>query len=163
MGRPKGLLPLDGVPLLRAHVDAFSAAGLPVTVVLGPAVAEHLAALPPGVRVILNLEWRRTQMSDSAWYALEGAGVTLLTPVDVPPARPDTLAALLAADGPAVPTVDGVPGHPVRLDPPHTRVRLDARLAGARHIPVADRDCVRNLNRPEEWAAWLAERRDRPV
>lgn len=158
MGRPKGLLALDGVPLLRAHVDSFVAAGLPVTVVLGPLATEHVAALPPGVRVVLNLAWRTTQMADSAFFGLDGAGVALLTPVDAPPAKPATLAALLACDGPAVPTFAGVDGHPVRLVPPHVRARLDARLAGARRVPVDDPDCVRNLNRPDEWAAWVASR-----
>lgn len=158
MGRPKGLLPLDGVPLVRAHVDRFRAAGLPVTVVLGPLAVEHLAVLPEGVQIIFNMIWTRTEMSDSAFFGLDGAGVALVTPVDVPPARLDTLAALLAAEGTAIPTWQGRPGHPVRLEPPHARVRLDRRLAGAARIPVDDPDCVQNLNRPEEWAAWLRGR-----
>ncbi len=161
MGRPKGLLPLDGVPLLRAHVDSFTAAGLPVTVVLGPRAAEHVAVLPPGVRVVLNLRWATTQMADSAFYGVDGAGVALVTPVDAPPAARATLEALLAVDGPAVPTWRGEPGHPVRLEPPHAPGRLDARLGDARRVPVDDPDCARNLNRPEEWAAWLAERAGR--
>ncbi len=158
MGRPKGLLLLDGVPLLRAHVDAFLAAGLPVTVVLGNEVRAHVAVLPSGVRVVVNLKWRTTEMADSAAIALEGLGDALLTPVDVPPARPGTIARLLATEGPAIPTWRGLPGHPVRLCAPHPRVRLEDRMAGATRVPVDDPDCVRNLNRPEEWAAWLAER-----
>lgn len=165
MGRPKGLLVLDGVPLLRAHVDAFRAAGLPVTVVLGNAALEHFRTLPSGVRVVFNFRWKCTDMAHSAALALEGAGDVLLTPVDVPPARPETLARLLAAPGPAIPTWNGQPGHPIRLCAPHPDVadggrvpRLEDRVAGATRVPVDDPDCVRNLNRPEEWAAWLASR-----
>jgi CTP:molybdopterin cytidylyltransferase MocA len=158
MGRPKGLLPLDGVPLLRAHVDTFRAAGLPVTVVLGNAARAHIEALPAGVGVVLNLLWASTDMAESAALALHDAGDVLITPVDTPPARPDTLARLLATPAPAVPTWNDQPGHPIRLAAPHPRTRLEARLVGATRVPVDDPDCVRNLNRPEEWAAWLASR-----
>jgi CTP:molybdopterin cytidylyltransferase MocA len=158
MGSPKGLLPIDGVPLLRAHVDALRAAGLPVTVVLGPRVAEHVALLPPGVRVVVNLAWARTEMADSAAMGLDGRGDALLTPVDTPPPAAATLRALCATPGPAVPTWRGQPGHPVRLCAPHPRARLEARLAGATRVPVDDPDCVRNLNRPDEWTAWLNTR-----
>ncbi len=161
MGRPKGLLSLDGVPLLRAHVDAYLEAGLPVTVVLGRAAREHVETLPKHVRIIFNLDWARTEMSHSAAIGLAGAGDALLTPVDVPPVRADTLARLLSTPGPAIPTWQGAPGHPIRLCAPHPAVRLDLRLAGATAVPVDDPDCVRNLNRPEEWAAWLEERRSR--
>ena len=47
MGTPKGLLPVDGRVLLRRHVDAFHAAGLPVVVALGAHEAAHRAVLPP--------------------------------------------------------------------------------------------------------------------
>jgi CTP:molybdopterin cytidylyltransferase MocA len=161
MGRPKGLLELDGLPLLRAHVDAYLRAGLPVTVVLGRAAREYVETLPKHVRIIFNLAWARTEMTHSAAMGLAGAGDALLTPVDAPPVRADTLARLLAADGPAVPTWNGLSGHPVRLCAPHPAERLDLRLAAATRVPVDDPDCVRNLNRPEEWDAWLEERRRR--
>lgn len=158
MGRPKGLLLLDGVPLLRAHVDAFRRAGLPVTVVLGSAASAHVATLPAGVHVVYNPRWHETDMAASAALALRDAGEVLLTPVDVPPARPETIARLLEGVGAAVPTWGGRPGHPIRLPAPHPAVRLETRVATARHVPVDDPDCVRNLNRPEDWATWLAER-----
>ena len=110
---------------------------------------------------MFNASWRTTGMSDSAFLGLRDAGVVLITPVDVPPVRLDTLQALLSVEGPAVPTFEGAPGHPVRLEPPHVQMRLDERLRGARRVPVDDPDCVRNLNRPEEWSAWLAEREAR--
>lgn len=154
MGQPKGLLSLRGVPLLRAQIDAFQAAGLPVRVVLGFRIAEHLAVLPPGVQVEWNPRWARTDMTASAMLALRGP--VLLQPVDVPPPRLETLQALLAVASDAVPSFEGQDGHPVRLQPPHPPGRLDLRLQRALRIPVADPDCLRNLNRPSEWEAWLA-------
>lgn len=158
MGRPKGLLEVDGVPLLRAHVDALSRAGLRVTVVLGAHADSYLQVLPEGVEVILNEGWSTTEMKHSAALGLQGKGVVLLTPVDVPPPRSSTLAALLAGTGDAVPVYRGRRGHPVRLDPPHGEGRLDERLARAREVPVDDPDCVLNLNTPEAWAAWCSSR-----
>lgn len=159
MGAPKALLPVDGAPLLLAHVAVFRDAGLAVTVVVGAFEAECRAVLPPDVRVLVNRRWADTHPSDSADLALEGAGVVILTPVDVPPAAPATLRRLLAASGDAVPTWAGQDGHPVRLVPPHPAgVRLDVRLAEAERVPVDDPDCVRNLNTPTEWAAWRAAR-----
>ena len=154
MGDPKGLRRVDGVPLLRRHVDILRDAGLAVTVVLGARAQEHLAVLPPGTRVVLNLAWATTDMADSAAMGLEGLGPALLTPVDVPPARRETLDVLLAAAGPAVPTHGGQDGHPVRLEPPHARARLVVRLRDASRLPVSDPDCMRNLNTPRDWAEW---------
>lgn len=161
MGRPKGLMPTRATGaapcLLRAHVDAFAAAGLKVTVVLGAAADRHRAVLPPGVRVVHNANWASTSLTDSADLALDGLGAVLLTPVDVPPATPDTLRMLLATPGSAVVCHGGRDGHPVRLAPPHPRgVRLDLRLTDARRIEVSDPHCVRNLNYPEDHAEWLA-------
>ena len=154
MGQPKGLLLWKGVPLLRAQVLALQAVGLPVTVVLGCRTAEHLAVLPPGVRVVLNPRWAQTDMAASVALAL--AGPMLLQPVDVPPPTVETLRLLLSVQQDAVPQFAGGDGHPVRLQPPHLPGRLDLRLAGARRIPVRDPHCVRNLNRPADWEEWLS-------
>jgi CTP:molybdopterin cytidylyltransferase MocA len=135
-------------------VDAFAAAGLPVRIVLGPALAAHCAVLPDGVEVVWNARWTSTEMADSVAIGLSGLGEVLLTPVDVPPAAPATLAALLAAEGPAVPTWQGQDGHPVRLAPPHVG-GLRERLRGAARVPVADPEVLSNLNRPADWEAWL--------
>ena len=160
MGAPKGLLDLGGVPLLVAHIRAFRGAGLPVAVVLGARAEDHRRVIPEGVRVYVNKAWETTGLAESASLALADADVALLTPVDVPPARPETLAALLSVKGDAVPTWSGLDGHPVRLTPPHPPgARLDHRLVGARRVPVADPDCILNLNTPEEWARWCAGRR----
>jgi CTP:molybdopterin cytidylyltransferase MocA len=155
MGRPKGLLTTPaGTPLLRAHADVLAQAGCSVTVVLGYEAEAHRAVLPPEVRVLVNAAWDRTDMAASAALALEGAGVVLLTPVDAPPARPETIARLLAAAGDAVPSFEGRDGHPVKLVPPHPPGRLDLRLGAATRVPVDDPDCVRNLNTPDDWDAW---------
>lgn len=154
MGSPKGLLDVAGVPLVCRHVDRFWAVGLDVIVALGAYEAEHRAVLPNGTRVIVNPAWATTSMSDTASLALHDLGVALLTPVDTPPARPETLRALLALEGDAVPTFRGEPGHPVRLAPPHPRGRLDVRLRTAARFPVADPECLLNLNTPADWARW---------
>jgi CTP:molybdopterin cytidylyltransferase MocA len=155
MGRPKGLLlTAAGVPLLRAHADALAAAGCDVVVVLGFAADAHRAVLPVGARVLVNERWDQTDMAASAALALAGAGTVLLTPVDAPPARGDTIARLLAVRGDAVPVWQGRDGHPVKLAPPHPTGRLDLRLAGATRVAVDDPDCVLNLNTPADWEAW---------
>lgn len=163
MGVPKALLDLDGEPLIRVHVRRFRDAGLRVVVVVGAVIEPIRAILPPDVTVVVNPDWESTGPAESLALALALApdATALVTPVDVPPARPSTLRALLAGVGDAVPTWSGVDGHPVRLDPPHPPGRLDHRLVGARRVAVDDPDVVLNLNTPEAWAAWLSRRRRR--
>lgn len=158
MGRPKGLLERDGTPLIVLHVRSFAALGLPVRVVLGAEEERHRVVLPATVQILVNPSWKETGPSESAALALAGVARALLTPVDVPPARPETLRALLAGEGDAVPAWRGQDGHPVRLDAPHPPGRLDHRLVGARRVPVEDPDCVLNLNTPRDWEAWLRAR-----
>jgi molybdenum cofactor cytidylyltransferase len=154
MGTPKALLVHDRRPLVRAHVESFAALGLRVTVVVGAHAAAVRAVLPEGVRVVENPAWASTDPAESAALGLAGLGAALLTPVDVPPAGPSDLRALIDASGPAVLTWQGVDGHPVRLDPPHPMLRLDVRLRGALRVPSGDPARVLNLNTPAEWAAW---------
>lgn len=162
MGRRKGLLPWRGESLLRAHVRRGREMGLEVHVVLGPDLAAHLAELPPDVRWTWNGRYAVTEMLDSLLLGLEGCTDALVTPVDVPPAAPDTLRGLLAAGGDAVPTWQGRDGHPVRVVTPsgeHPRVRLDVRLRGATRVPVDDPAVCANLNTPEDlmaWSDWVA-------
>jgi len=154
MGEPKALLPVGGEPLVCAHVRAFQNVGLRVTVVLGAQAEAIAAVLPAGVNVVVNRAWATTGPAESAALGLQGLGPALLTPVDVPPANDADLRALIDASGPAVLSFDGRDGHPVRLDPPHTLLRLDVRLQLAERIPSGDADRLLNLNTPEDWAAW---------
>ncbi len=156
MGQPKALMPVGDVPLLRLHIDRALTAGLQSWVVLGFRPDAHAAVLPQGVRIVYNPAWASTDMSTSAWLALEtlGAAPCLLTPVDVPPARPEVLRRLSGLPGDVVPTFDGLDGHPVRLAPPHVPGRLDLRLARARRVMIEDPTCVYNLNTPEDWRRW---------
>ncbi len=146
--------------MLRAHVDAASAAGLHVRVVLGPEVARHVEVLPPGVEVVWNAAWARTDMATSAWMGLRDLAWALVTPVDVPPPSLELLEALLRQDGPAVPTHDGRDGHPVRVhaddDGTHPRARLDERLRSALRIPVGDASVLGDLDTPEDWRTALS-------
>jgi CTP:molybdopterin cytidylyltransferase MocA len=155
MGHPKGLLTVDGEPLLLLQIAAFFAAGLQTRVVLGAHAARYRQVLPPHVPVVENPEWATTDMAASVRIGMIGLGTVILTPVDVPPARVDTLGALVMCNGDAVPTFNGESGHPVRLTTPLAAgERLDARLASAQRVAVSDPDCVRNLNTPSEWEAW---------
>jgi len=166
MGSPKGLLPLHGVPLLRCHADALSTRASRVIAVLGREAEAHAAVLPPSVRVVVNEAWAGTAMADSLRLALTEAdvrGAALVTPVDVAPARPETLDALLGAGAPAVPVdANGLPGHPVLLDaatiaairdaPPEGGLRT--LLATARRVPVADPWVARDFDDPESWQSF---------
>ncbi|MCO4746532.1 MAG: nucleotidyltransferase family protein [Proteobacteria bacterium] len=113
MGRPKARLSWDGAPLVLAHVAALGLFAREVVVVTG---AEPLEDLLDGISSVHNAEWERSWPSDSLRLALAArpsATCVLVTPVDVVPAQPDTLRALLGR-GSVVPTdPEGLDGHPV--------------------------------------------------
>ncbi len=154
MGGPKALLRVDGEPLLLQHIRAYESVGLRVTVVLGAEAERVRAVLPPGVRAIENRDWASTDPAASAWLALQELGDCLLSPVDLPPPRRDTLAALLASSGDVVPCYQGRDGHPVRLAAPHRPGRLDQRLRDALRVEVTDPGCVLNFNVPADLLGW---------
>ncbi|MBI4570677.1 MAG: NTP transferase domain-containing protein, partial [Chloroflexi bacterium] len=55
MGRPKALLPWDGVPLIANQVRELRAAGVDdVVAVLGHGAEEIRPHVPPGARVVVN-------------------------------------------------------------------------------------------------------------
>ena len=104
MGRHKALLPVDGVPLLRRHVLSLQGHVDAVTVVLGARAGALAAVVPAGVRVVHNPDWATTGPRESLLAALTGLPAgdqALITPVDVPPAPPSVLSALLAAGAPS--------------------------------------------------------------
>jgi CTP:molybdopterin cytidylyltransferase MocA len=158
MGASKGLLDIGGITLLRAHADAFSSFGIPLRVVLGPSLPEHLRVLPTGVSVVWNARWANTDMAVSVGLGLDGLADALVTPVDAAPPSPATLRALLDASGACVPTFDGRDGHPVRVRGPYPGGRLDRYLQGAPRVPVSDPHCLVNLNDPETLRAWIGRR-----
>jgi len=167
MGRSKPLLNVGGQPLVAVHVEALSAVANPVIVVIGAAAESVRAALPPGVIVVENVDWRNTWPADSLRLALQVADVTgpcWVTPVDVPPAAAETLAALAAAGAPAVPEdPQGRPGHPVFLDAELTasiRAKapedgLRSMLSSTTRIPVSAGDVGVNFNDPVSFRDWL--------
>lgn len=171
MGQPKGLLTLRGEPLLVQHVRALSGVAERIVVALGAQAEAHRRVLPEGVVVVENPDWATTWPADSLALALRQAeldGPCLVTPVDVPPAHPDTLQALIEAGAPAVPTDrDGRPGHPVLLDAQLVRrIRrvapeggLRTLLTRATRVAVTDPDVAWDFNTPERWQAWLQRAR----
>lgn len=162
MGTHKALLEVDGVPLLRCHVDGLRGHTAAIRVGLG-AQADSLAAVLPGdVEVVLNPGWDSSGPRETLLRLSEGlpaAAVLIITPVDVPPAPPRVLAALLQVGAPAVPTHGGKRGHPVVVAAGPLRAALrhgtlrDA-LHDAREVPVDWSDTTRNLNTPRDWSEW---------
>jgi CTP:molybdopterin cytidylyltransferase MocA len=149
MGRPKALLELGGRPVVAWHCERLAGFAERVIVVVGADAERIRAALPAGVAAVDNPSWATTMPADSLALALASSGPVevLVTPVDVLPASEETLAALLAGVGPAVPVdPSGNPGHPVLLDAATASAilrqtpagGLRSLLEGARRVPVAD-------------------------
>jgi CTP:molybdopterin cytidylyltransferase MocA len=163
MGRPKALLPVGGVPLVRVHEAALGAVCGEVRVVVGAYEAEILGVLTPRARVVRNPRWSDTGPRESLLLALEDLpphATVVITPVDVPPASRPALAALIAARPPAVLAHGASPGHPVRVA---AGVALACLRAGGTLRDVlgstptlieAGAEVLLNLNTPAEWSAW---------
>lgn len=166
MGRPKGLLELGGEPLLLHHLRVLGAACASVRVVLGRHHAELLPVLDDLAEVVDNPDWAETGPRESLALALEhpeplpDRARVLVTPVDVPPAPAEVVAALLAAGPLAVPVFRGQRGHPVvvqvgaaRLGLRHATLR--EILACAVEVPVDWPDLAVDFDTPDAWAHWL--------
>lgn len=162
MGRPKALLPLDGVPLAVGHVRAFALRARQVAVAVGASEEAIAAVLPPGTRVVRNPDWATTGPRESLLLALAALELDesdwlLVTPVDLPPAPPSVIDLLLAAGPPAVAAYEGRRGHPVLVRVGDARAALAVgtlreATRDARHIDVGWAGAVMNLNRPADWA-----------
>lgn len=165
MGSPKGLLILNERPLILHHVDALAPFVERVVAVVGSHEAAHRAILEPtDVDVVVNADWATTWPADSLRLALlahPNASRILVTPVDTPPARPETLRALLGR-GAAVPVGARGPGHPVFLDGDLAdRIRqiappggLRAILDGARRVAVEQTDVALDFDTVADWDAF---------
>jgi CTP:molybdopterin cytidylyltransferase MocA len=161
MGRPKALLPYEGGPIVSAHTEALAAFTDEVVVVTG---AVGLAdVVPSPARVIVNRDWATTEPRHSLLLGiadLEPGDEVIATPVDVPPAPANVLAALLTHPGGAAVVIEfrGAPGHPIRARVAHLRAALasgtlrDATAAAAR-VAVDWAGAVETWNTEVEWAA----------
>ena len=123
MGSLKALLPLGDGTVLSACVDNMRRAGAErIVVVTGHRAGELRAALEGSGRpTVHNPRYAESEMFDSLCLglgALESReGRVIISPVDVPAVREDTMARLLEAEGELVrPLYRGRPGHPVVLD-----------------------------------------------
>jgi CTP:molybdopterin cytidylyltransferase MocA len=165
MGEPKALLRFGDGTLLAHHVRGFQDAGLAVRVAVG-GHAEQVTreAVEAGASAVPNPAWADTGPTHSLWLCISGLpdhAHVLVTPVDVPPAPPAVLAALLGAPAQAVLSVGGHDGHPIRvrvgavrsLGPGET---LRDALAQADRIEADWPDGLLNLNTPEAFNAWRA-------
>jgi molybdenum cofactor cytidylyltransferase len=184
MGQPKALLAhADGRSFLRAACDALVGAGLsPVLAVLGRQHARLVRELPDGASAILNPAPERGQVSSLALglgaASAAGCASAIVALVDQPD-QPSAVLALLRAAAERepgavhAPTFRGEPGHPVAFP-----CSLAPQLAaagpgeGASHVlerlgtsvrahPVDSPGILRDLDTPEDLAAWRAEQAGR--
>lgn len=177
-GRDKLLEEIDGEPLLRRQAKVACATGKPVTVALPPRALDRQRALHGLPLTILDVSDAAKGMGHTlaAGAAAAPAGVALLVLLaDMPDNCLDTLTRLLNAHT-AQPnaivraaTETGTPGHPV-VFPTRLRPKLlclsgdeGARSLVQSETPVLVRTpgaaATTDLDTPEAWAAWRAERK----
>src|ERR1700704_5119760 len=186
MGRDKGLLPWPPQPSSSAPGDTFLSAAIRlffshVDVVL-VVVGGNEAALSPvvyanGASLVVNPEPARGQFSSLRLGLREvlnrGRDATMVTLVDRPPVRAETLATLEAAYGQAathrkwaaIPEYQGKHGHPVLvgremleafLRAPETANARDvehAHQSEIEYVPVDDPLVTVNVDTPEQYAS----------
>ena len=123
MGRLKALLPLGDGTVLSACVDNMRAAGAEKIVVVTGFRAEEIEEYlrGSGCECVRNAAYSATQMFDSLCIGLrtlgQECGKVLITPVDVPAVKAETVAKLLGVNAELVrPVYEGRSGHPVVLD-----------------------------------------------
>jgi CTP:molybdopterin cytidylyltransferase MocA len=168
MGRPKALLELDGRPIVAWHCAGLATVADEVVVVTG---ATSLArVVPTTARIVHNDAWATTEPRHSLLLAIAGLDPEveiIATPVDVPPAPGNVLAALLAApaavvaDRGAVVAYGDVPGHPIRMGARSLEAGLSTgtlrdATARALRVPVDWPGAVRTWNTADEWSAFVA-------
>lgn len=174
MGWPKGLLDLDGTPVLVAHVTAYTGLASRIVVVLGFQALEHAHFLPPWVEIVRNAAWESTWPADSLHLAITRAGLAgplWVSPVDTAPPTRATLTALAAHSESAVPVgPDGRGGHPVWLSAAHVAEvgrrappgGLRTLLGAAARVPVANPAVSLDFDTPEAWSHFLRVRATAP-
>ena len=173
MGHPKGLLELNGRPLIQHHIDRLRPLSWEVLVVLGAEIDGYTAILERDIHVITNPFWASTSQADSlrlAFRHLPFGASAWLVPVDTAPAAPETLIALLRATGSAVPvSPGGQAGHPALLGPNVVdQIRraspingVQTLLTDAARVDVVDPFVATNLNQSADWATFVGSWRER--
>lgn len=173
MGRPKALLALDasGVTFARAICDRLTTAAVsPIVVVTRADLRDALAAGLPGIRLVVNPDPDRGQLSSllAGLDVLGPCDAVLVTLVDLPLFQSSTVTSLLArwrdTRAPLVrPVHEGRNGHPAIFG----RALLDALrvadiaagakpvmdrfLANAVSVPVDDPGTVEDIDTPDAY------------
>jgi molybdenum cofactor cytidylyltransferase len=175
MGRDKALLPWRGRTLLEAHIDALRLHTDFVLVVSGQNCGElEPIADASGAFLVTNLHPERGQFSSLQVGLQEvlnrGRDAAIITLVDHPPARVETVAHLRRTFERAnqgvwvvVPEYNGQHGHPIVagremitafLQAPATSSARDVEHANQQHVlyeAVQDDAITQNVNTPEEY------------
>jgi molybdenum cofactor cytidylyltransferase len=179
MGRDKALLPWHGQTFLSGAIDRLTPFTQLVTVVAG----KNSEILKPeiyarGAFLVINPQPECGQFSSLRVGLHEvlnhGRDAAIVTLVDRPPAKPETITTLLNAFArnferdngkwAAIPEYEGKHGHPIvigremieaflRADPKSTA--RDVEHANQQHIeyvPVDDPNVIVNINTPEDYA-----------
>ncbi len=170
--------PVDGVPLLRKQVQMAMTLDLPVTVALPLDLtgAEMIDDLDVDIfSAACSLEGISGTLR-SAMAHLADARAVLVVLGDLPELEASDLRAVLQARA-AYPKAliwrgaaeDGTPGHPILFDrtlfPSFAKLKGDGgghevvEAAGERVqlVPLPGQRARRDLDTPEDWAAWRAE------
>ena len=178
MGQAKAALPLGptGETVVARVVRTLLTAGLPsVTVVAGAHIDAVRAAMPafePRARVVEHLGWAQGQLSSllAGLAAVDDAQLeaVLVTLVDVPLVRPESVAAIVHAwrrtRAPIVRPVDGQRhGHPVVFDRTvfddlrHADPQVGAKAVFATHashrvdVPIKDAGAFVDMDTPDDY------------
>src|SRR5687768_796898 len=186
MGRPKALLPdRDDRPFVARLVDTFIDAGVShIIVVAGSqtgAIREALDAAAPRITpvVVTNPNPALGQVS-SLWVGLDeaerlGAGAALVTLVDIPMVRVETVDRVISAwrerRAPILrPAFGGRHGHPVLFDrsvfaelrraplDEGARAVVHAHTADVIDVDVDDEGCVTDVDTPADYRKMIEGR-----
>lgn len=180
MGGPKALMTVEHQPWWIRQRRRIAEVGIPMTWVVSPQVLDAMRLADPGLdESDLALVDPDRPMFDSLLAALDTcrsrppAGVFVL-PVDCPAPGSEVWRALAAEDHAAVPTINGLSGHPVYLPWSFVVSSIDATVSApgggepprldhlvrsvARRVPVHDPCVSINLNHPSDVAGWIEHR-----
>jgi len=173
MGRPKAFLPFRGGTFLSTLADTFAPFCSPVIAVFGFDGEAAATLAPPGVRAVINREYRRGMLTSlqAGLRALahKFPDRVLFTLVDHPAISSGTVARLMATDAViAIPRTEGKRGHPVLVragiareflhEPADAKVRdvIDRHAADILYVDVDDPGIRDDVDDPALYEALLA-------